>query len=596
MTKEEVRALIKAKIEGQGSAIDAGSVLPAILNGIIDLIDEGGGGTSDAVQYIPQELTESQQMQARKNLDLYYETEQQTNTVNGTDEGEIYADIWKHISDDTPNRARKIVSVKRGEEEVAFSVDDTMIPEGYMLIKNEDGDESWFLVIISPNSHYQGLPAGIYVATSPATVLELSLEYVTAEGETVKIPEKFLPETPSSDPEAVKYVEQELTDAQKMQARKNQDLYYSEGTPAGVITWDGNTEGKERIELEEGSDIWLYKIADSPVNIPADKITSVLDANGDAINMSIQDASNILESGSLVFGHLYSADYQQYYAFAIANNPQNPSDSSIQALVGLTGIYVTDNVRTINYDAYDGDIHHIDPKYIKDMYYEEEGIVEITTPLYDVQEVVNGTEDGYYFKVNTDIPSREQISGLILQGQAVNFELLNFDDAGYSVCDSGGYEYFIVLFSKYNTGGGILEPGIYIYASKYSSSLQRLVYEGTTTTVHQIPAKYIPDMPSSGAPAVKMEIPSMGDDVYYNMAQLNVNQVVPTRGVVFSVEGRTVLSLYVVDVINGGGNGEQGDTYTFGSGGLYWVQVELDYEYGLPSYMCAMVYVESDNQ
>lgn len=72
MTKEEVKALIKAKIEGQGSAIDAASVLPAILNGILDLIDGGGGGTSDAVQYIPQELTESQQMQARKNQGLYY--------------------------------------------------------------------------------------------------------------------------------------------------------------------------------------------------------------------------------------------------------------------------------------------------------------------------------------------------------------------------------------------------------------------------------------------------------------------------------------------------------------------------------------------
>lgn len=72
MTKEEVKALIKAKIEGQGSAIDAASVLPAILNGIIDLIDGGGGGTSDAVQYVPQTLTEAQQMQARKNQGLYY--------------------------------------------------------------------------------------------------------------------------------------------------------------------------------------------------------------------------------------------------------------------------------------------------------------------------------------------------------------------------------------------------------------------------------------------------------------------------------------------------------------------------------------------
>lgn len=37
MTKEEIKAIIKAKIEGQGTAIDAGSVMPIILNGIIDL-------------------------------------------------------------------------------------------------------------------------------------------------------------------------------------------------------------------------------------------------------------------------------------------------------------------------------------------------------------------------------------------------------------------------------------------------------------------------------------------------------------------------------------------------------------------------------
>lgn len=36
-------------------------------------ISQGGGGSSDAVQYIPQTLTEAQQMQARKNQGLYYE-------------------------------------------------------------------------------------------------------------------------------------------------------------------------------------------------------------------------------------------------------------------------------------------------------------------------------------------------------------------------------------------------------------------------------------------------------------------------------------------------------------------------------------------
>lgn len=38
MTKEEIQALINAKIAGQGSAVDVGGALPAILSGIIDLI------------------------------------------------------------------------------------------------------------------------------------------------------------------------------------------------------------------------------------------------------------------------------------------------------------------------------------------------------------------------------------------------------------------------------------------------------------------------------------------------------------------------------------------------------------------------------
>lgn len=38
MTKEEIAALVAAKIEGQGTAVDAGSALPAILYGILGLI------------------------------------------------------------------------------------------------------------------------------------------------------------------------------------------------------------------------------------------------------------------------------------------------------------------------------------------------------------------------------------------------------------------------------------------------------------------------------------------------------------------------------------------------------------------------------
>lgn len=42
MTKEEIKALIDAKIAGQGSAVDTGSALPQILNGILELATQQG--------------------------------------------------------------------------------------------------------------------------------------------------------------------------------------------------------------------------------------------------------------------------------------------------------------------------------------------------------------------------------------------------------------------------------------------------------------------------------------------------------------------------------------------------------------------------
>lgn len=113
MTRQEIQALIDAKIKGQGTAVDAGSVLPAILTGILDLIEQGGGGgTADAVQYIPQELTGAQQMQARKNQGLYYSEGGGDVTINwdGDTTGlETVGGLYK-ISEDAPS-ASEVKSV-----------------------------------------------------------------------------------------------------------------------------------------------------------------------------------------------------------------------------------------------------------------------------------------------------------------------------------------------------------------------------------------------------------------------------------------------------------------------------------------------------
>lgn len=57
MTKQEIKDLVALKIAVQGSAVDAGSALPQILDAIVDAIDEGGGGgSSDPVAITYNEL------------------------------------------------------------------------------------------------------------------------------------------------------------------------------------------------------------------------------------------------------------------------------------------------------------------------------------------------------------------------------------------------------------------------------------------------------------------------------------------------------------------------------------------------------------
>lgn len=74
------------RVRDDGGKVDPFQTMPyrvwqkksAASGGLVNLLGGpgGGGGTSDAVQYIPQELTESQQMQARKNLGVYGKTQE----------------------------------------------------------------------------------------------------------------------------------------------------------------------------------------------------------------------------------------------------------------------------------------------------------------------------------------------------------------------------------------------------------------------------------------------------------------------------------------------------------------------------------------
>ena len=160
MTRQEIQALIDAKIKGQGTAVDAGSVLPAILTGILDLIEQGGGGgTADAVQYIPQELTEPQQMQARKNQGLYYSEETPAGVItwDGDTTGKevIEGDYtFCKVSTDAPpmESVKTVGNVRRGGEESIHDIEDTTPIDGGYVINN-----GIIIVITESEATIQGL-------------------------------------------------------------------------------------------------------------------------------------------------------------------------------------------------------------------------------------------------------------------------------------------------------------------------------------------------------------------------------------------------------------------------------------------------------
>lgn len=69
MTKEQIQALIDAKIAGQGSAVDVGGALPQILSEILELASQGGGAITHNLEILD-DIFDATYEQALKCLSL----------------------------------------------------------------------------------------------------------------------------------------------------------------------------------------------------------------------------------------------------------------------------------------------------------------------------------------------------------------------------------------------------------------------------------------------------------------------------------------------------------------------------------------------
>lgn len=174
MTKEQIAALIAAKITGQGSMVDIGGALPEIL-------------TALAENGISTDMTVAEQMQARKNLGLYYEAQEPgEKTVRWTDESQsVTLPGWAKISDDTPAKD-DIISFAGETGNYLIFIDQT---DGYVVTADDVATGMEMRIVLDDSDGHE---PGIYYSWngrefSPALVYTVLVDTVH------KVPVKFLP-------------------------------------------------------------------------------------------------------------------------------------------------------------------------------------------------------------------------------------------------------------------------------------------------------------------------------------------------------------------------------------------------------------------
>lgn len=197
-----------------------------------DIPQGGGGGSSDAVQYIPQVLTEAQQMQARKNQGLYYEEdtfgyllEETTLTFD-----EPYGD--KYIYDSVP----------------------LVVGENYIL--ERDGEEYEVVAELYDGTYVSvGFSPSEEVSEDDPKVCIISLE---SEGMTI-----FYEAEEGTHTYAIKGDMHVLSAIDKKYVQPVIDDYMivMKPTEGLIINWDGDVSEREKIWDEYEDKGWV-KIAD----------------------------------------------------------------------------------------------------------------------------------------------------------------------------------------------------------------------------------------------------------------------------------------------------------------------------------------------
>lgn len=211
---------------------------------------------------------------------------------------------------------------------------------------------------------------------------------ITKRGGTIVIPNKIIKdEYPKSSgiPEenVIKTSPQELTEAQQIQARKNQGLYYSEIISEQTISWNGDTTGRDWFKYKQDAQFSIpgtfYKIADAPRDIRTQEIQVLVNGTPNTVSPKYWLDVNIVYPGYVISGSLYikgidiyvGVDHYDTYCIYVCDNVVLNSETfDFGGEMPFTGIFVSEGIESITVPEHEVN-HKIDSKYIDDSKYTE---------------------------------------------------------------------------------------------------------------------------------------------------------------------------------------------------------------------------------
>lgn len=295
------------------------------------------------------------------------------------------------------------------------------------------------------------------------------------------------------------------------------DMYYEnveETTGPLNISWDGNVDGREyhAVTEVEGMQVSLCKVSNTVLtlsDLSAGTLTMVTPGGTQTVPIGADTAPAVDLIDLFGVAGVGVLQGEMPYVVSLSEGGEVLGVQASKGTyflevknAGATYIY-TSNVS--NPDAIVTDrkemIKTIDPKYIKDMYYEEGGMVRIDPSTMDLSTLVTSSDRKFY-RVSELTPSVDEFLTWYIETQGARVTVAQYENvAGGTIKDQSDSLYsfafrttFIVLSDGAAYGDCVFpEAGVYI---DYNNVDGNIVFEANNIVVHKIPSKYI-ELPDS---------------------------------------------------------------------------------------------------